>query len=228
MRVFRTAPPHWANTKAELFGGNGAAENPGRWNFAGEHTTYCTESLEGALAEAGYYEIIFHLHQLRGGGIAAHHKYHGRLLHRLRRLVVAEFNNIDSHLVDISTADQFEAQCKRNRIRLKFEESRYSDYPLLNDRTRRLAQSIRSSGAAGIITRSARSEGRCVVIFPRQAPSDVSIDITKQADILLSASSGDGIWDGKDIRQISEGEIHAIHTLEGARTEELIQVLSLS
>ncbi len=227
MRVFRAALPKWADTDFQLFSGEGAAIHPGRWNFPEERTVYCAESLEVALAEAGFYEIIFNLMQLRGGGVVAPRNFRALLLNRSRVLAVAEYDGIDSHLVDISTADKFADQCKKHRVRLTFEESRRSDYVTLSDQTRRLARGIRRMGAAGMITRSARFDGRCMVIFPNQIPSVVTRKTLDRADVLFSASDAGRIWSGRDVSRISAAEVVAVYKLAGGPTSQLVPVLAL-
>lgn len=227
MRVFRTAKLEYAESDFDIFSGEGAKENPGRWNSKGQLTLYCTETLTVSLAEAGFYDIIYHLSILRDYvGITAK-DFREVLIGRCRVLVGVEYPGIDQHLIDISSPGKFDAACKQHGVKLTFAESRRSDYTTLKNRPRRLAHAIRQTGAAGMITRSARADGRCVVIFPDQVPSSIARQTLHHTEAMLSASGSGKIWNGINSGDISASEIIATHSYDGSAVNQLVRVLEL-
>jgi hypothetical protein len=227
MKVFRTARPKWASTDYDLFSGEGAAISPGRWNSRGEKTTYCAETLEVSLAEAGFWDIIVHLTTLRESQKVKVRDYREILLHKPRVLVSAEFAEIGPLLVDISAPDLLAAECEVHHVAgLSFDASRRSDYLKHDNKTRRLSSQIRSTGAAGIITCSARYDGRCIAIFPENLPRSMKRTTSLRTIVKLSAASSGSIWDGRDVGKISDRSVIANHDLFGTAVAQKVSVLS--
>lgn len=171
-----------------LLNGEGGLVHPGRWHFRGTKTVYCAESLDTALSEKGYHTIVLPAREINFQHKGKSKPPKARIEKLLRReLVISELGIQldDSKFVDISTPGKLARWSSKLGVPLTFEQA-LVDNPFYTDQTCTFGSAVHGEGRIGLITQSARHDGRCMVLFPDHLDTEREIAIADQQNLRVS------------------------------------------